>query len=251
MGGDRYLQQLQFGLWGETGQAAVGRGRVGLVGCGGLGSTIAVQLVRAGVGFLRIMDYDRVSLSNLPRQVLYTEEDVVAGRFKAEVAAERLREANSSVSIDSRVGRLSHENVEEFLDGLDVIVDGTDNFATRFLLNAAAVGAGLPWVYGGVGGSSGMTMTILPGEGPCLRCIFPEPPPADAAAADTAPAVINTAVAVVASLQSTEVFKLLIDSGTCNRDLLTLDLWDMTFCSVKVDRDPSCPVCGSEHPQLT
>ncbi len=244
MGHDRYVRQMQFGPWGEEGQRALRRACVGLVGCGGLGCTIAVQLVRAGVGSLRLIDSDRVSLDNLHRQVLYVEEDVASGRFKADIAAERQLAANSSVRIDARVGRLDEQNVGEFLEGVDMVVDGTDNFTTRFLLNAAAVRAGLPWIYGGVGGSSGMTMTVVPGEGPCLRCVFPDPPSVEEVVG-IAPAVINTAVAVIGSLQSTEVFKLLMEPAARNRDLLTLDLWDMSFCPVRVERDPACPVCGS------
>lgn len=240
---DRYIRQTLFRPWGAEGQQRLSRARVGLVGCGGLGATIATLLVRAGVGFLRLIDGDQVSLDNLHRQVLYREEDVGSGRFKAEIARERLSSFNSTCEIDAVVGRLDAASVGDFVTGLDVIADGTDNFATRFLINETCVKAGIPWVYGGVAGSSGMTMTIVPQGGPCLRCVFADQPPPEPTR-PPGPAVINTVVAVIAAIQATEVFKLILDPASCNRGLLTLDLWDLSFCTVDVERDPLCPVCG-------
>ena len=241
----RYARQLQFEPWGAAGQEKLKAARVGLVGCGGLGAAVAAHLVRAGVGFLRVIDDDRVSLGNLHRQILYVEEDIAAGVHKARVAAQRLKEANSDVTVEPVVGRLTIANVGDFVQGLDLLVDGTDNFATRFLVNKAAVTSRIPWVYGGVGGASGMTMTVVPGDGPCLRCVFPEVEEPAEDRRDSGPAVINSVVTLIAALESTEVYKLLIDPASRNRDLLTVDVWDLSFSSVAIERDPGCPVCGT------
>ena len=225
----RYSRQLLFAPIGLQGQRRLVAARVGLVGCGALGSVIAGHLVRAGVGFLRLADRDYLELNNLQRQMLYTEADVERRLPKAVAAAEHLRAINSEVVVEPLVG------------------DGTDNFAARFLINDLAVARGIPWVYGGVIGASGMTMTVVPGDGPCLRCVFPEmPPPGSAPTCDTA-GVLNTAVAVVGSLEANEVYKLVADPEARNRDLLTVDLWDLRFEAVHIARDPECPACGQRR----
>lgn len=241
----RYARQLQFEPWGVAGQEKLKAARVGLVGCGGLGAAVAAHLVRAGVGFLRVIDDDRVSLGNLHRQILYVEQDIAAGVHKTRVAAERLMGANSDVTVEPLVDRLTTANVRDFVQGLDLLVDGTDNFATRFLLNRAAIASRIPWVYGGVGGATGMTMTIVPGDGPCLQCVFPEVEEPAESRHDSGPAVINSVVTLIAALESTEVYKLLMDPASRNRDLLTVDVWDLSFCSVAIERDAGCPVCGT------
>lgn len=240
----RYHRQMLFAPIGAEGQERLSRARVGLVGCGALGSVIAGHLVRAGVGFLRVVDRDFLELNNLQRQALYTEEDVARRLPKAIAAAAHLREVNSEVVIEPVVADVNPFSIGRFAEGLDLLVDGTDNFSTRFLVNDLAVSRGLPWVYGGVIGASGMTMTIVPGEGPCLRCLFPEvPAPGSTPTCDTA-GVLNTVVAVVGSLEANEVYKLLVDPEARNRGLLTVDLWDLRFETVPVARDPECPACG-------
>ena len=240
----RYHRQMLFGPMGEEGQKRLAQARVGLVGCGALGSVIASHLVRAGVGFLRVVDRDFLELNNLQRQMLYTEQDVSRRLPKAVAAADHLRAVNSEVVIEPVVADINPFSIVRFADGLDLLVDGTDNFSTRFLINDLAVSRGLPWVYGGVIGASGMTMTIVPGEGPCLRCLFPDvPPPGSTPTCDTA-GILNTVVAVVGSLEANEVYKLLVDPEARNRGLLTVDLWDLRFETVPVARDPECPACG-------
>ena len=172
----RYARQVRFPPLGEEGQRRLSQGRALLCGCGALGSTIANLLVRAGVGTLRIVDRDFVELSNLQRQSLFDEANARAGLPKAIAAAEKLRTINSSVAVEPIVADVEPANVEQFCEGIDLILDGTDNFETRFLLNDAAVKLGLPWVYGGCVGAEGQTMTILPGETACLRCLMPECP---------------------------------------------------------------------------
>lgn len=244
---ERYSRQVLFKPVGVEGQARLSDARVGLVGCGALGSVISSHLVRAGVGFLRLVDRDFLELSNLQRQMLFTEADVAARLPKAVAAARHLAEMNSEVVVEPLVADLTPFAMVDFADGLDMLVDGTDNFATRFLINDLAVSRGLPWVYGGVVGASGMTMTIVPGDGPCLRCVFRDlPPPGAAPTCDTV-GVLNTVVALVASLEANEILKLIVDPTRRNRGLLTVDLWDLTFETVDVVRDPECPACGQRR----
>ena len=244
---DRYSRQVLFKPVGVEGQARLSRARVGLVGCGALGSVISSHLVRAGVGFLRLVDRDFVELSNLQRQMLFTEADVAARLPKAVAAARHLAEVNSEVVVEPQVADLTPFSIVEFAEGLDLLVDGTDNFATRFLINDLAVSRGLPWVYGGVVGASGMTMTVVPGDGPCLRCVFRDPPPPGTVHTCDTVGVLNTVVAVVGSLEANEILKLIVDPSVRNRALLTVDLWDLAFETVEVVRDPECPACGQGH----
>ncbi|MCL5942876.1 MAG: ThiF family adenylyltransferase [Actinobacteria bacterium] len=247
----RYSRQTLFAPIGEEGQRRLARARVGLVGCGALGSVIAGHLVRAGVGYLRIADRDYLELNNLQRQMLFTEADVARRLPKAVAAAEHLRAINSEVEVEPLVVDLNPFSVVDFADGLDLLVDGTDNFMARFLINDLAVSRSMPWVYGGVIGAAGMTLTVVPGQGPCLRCVFPDvPPPGSAPTCDTV-GVLNTVVAGGGSLQANEVYKLLVNPEARNRDLLTVDLWDLRFETVQVARDPDCPACGrGEFPFL-
>lgn len=243
-GSERYHRQMLFAPFAGEGQERLARARVGLVGCGALGSVIASHLVRAGVGHLRIVDRDFLELNNLQRQMLYTEADVRDRIPKAEAAARHLRDINSEVVVEALVADVNPFSIVGFAEGLDVLVDGTDNFSTRFLVNDYAVSRGIPWVYGGVIMASGMTMTLTPGDGPCLRCVFREiPPPGSTPTCDTV-GVLNTAVAVVGSLEANEVFKLLVDPESRNRGLLTVDLWSLAFETVELRRDPDCPACG-------
>jgi molybdopterin/thiamine biosynthesis adenylyltransferase len=191
-----------------------------------------------------VVDRDFVELDNLQRQMLYTEDDARERLPKAEAAARHLRAANSEVTVEPMVADINPFTIKAFADGLDVLVDGTDNFATRFLINDLAVSRGLPWVYGGVVGASGMTMTIVPGDGPCLRCLFPAAPlPGAVPTCDTA-GVLGPAVGVVAGIQAAEVLKLLLEPGSRNRGLVAVDLWQFSFETISVTRDPQCPACG-------
>lgn len=243
----RYHRQMLFPPVGEEGQQRLARARVGLVGCGALGSVVASHLVRAGVGLLRIVDRDYLELNNLQRQLLFTEDDVLRRLPKAQAAATHLRAANSDVVVEPLVTDLNPFTILAFAEGLDLFVDATDNFATRFLLNDLAVSRRAPWVYGGVIGASGMTMTIVPGEGPCLRCAFPGPPsPGSAPTCDTA-GILGPTVGVIASLEAMEALKLIIDPASRNRDLLAVDLWDLSFQHIPLAADPDCPACGERR----
>lgn len=253
---DRYVRQMRYPPLGEEGQARLVQARALICGCGALGSVLANTLTRAGVGHLRIVDRDFLELNNLQRQVLYDEADVAAGIPKAIAAEAKLKRINSSVNIDARVEDVDHTNIERLLDGVDMILDGTDNFETRFLLNDAAHKFGLPWVYGGCIGAEGQTMTILPGDTPCLRCLMPEtPPPGTTPTCDTA-GILGPIINVIASIEACEAIKILSGNrDSINRQLMIFDLWDNQLRQVNLDslRDTSqCLACsGKEFPWLT
>jgi adenylyltransferase/sulfurtransferase len=192
-----------------------------------LGSAIASTLVRAGVGRMRIVDRDYLELNNLQRQVLYDEADVASGLPKAVCAAEKLRRINSEVEVEPIVADLSAANIHQLVAGVHVILDGTDNFETRFLLNDASLKYGIPWVYGGCIGSEGQTMTIVPGETACFRCLMPEPPPPGSAATCDTAGILAPVIQVIASLQAMEAMKLLVGQrDRLNRDLVIVDVWE-------------------------
>ncbi|HEU5330827.1 MAG TPA: ThiF family adenylyltransferase [Thermomicrobiales bacterium] len=241
----RYTRQMIHPAIGDEGQRALGAARVLLVGCGALGTHIADTLTRAGVGMLRIVDRDFVELHNLQRQVLFDEDDLAEGTPKALAAAQKLRRINSTVTIEAVVDDANASNITALLDSIDLILDGTDNFETRYLLNDAAVRAGLPWIYGGVLATYGMTMTILPGETACLRCVFPDPPPAGAAPTCETAGVLGPAVAAIAALEATEAIKVLVGAREAiNRELLALDVWRLTLDRLPAARQATCPACG-------
>lgn len=242
--GERYARQTLFFGIGSAGQERLGHARVLIVGCGATGSVLANNLARAGVGHLRLADRDYVEGNNLQRQVLYEEEDVLRGMPKAAAAAERLRHINSLVQVEPLVTDVTADNIEELLDGVDLALDGTDNFETRYLLNDACLKLRIPWIYCGVIAAHGVTMTILPGDSACLRCVFPERPlPGTTATCDTA-GVLNGIVGVVAGLAATEALKLLVGSDRVVRGMTWVDLWENTFERIELPRQPDCPACG-------
>ncbi|HET6879166.1 MAG TPA: ThiF family adenylyltransferase [Pirellulales bacterium] len=244
---ERYSRQIRFAPLAEEGQRRLLASRVLVCGCGALGSVLANTLARAGVGKLRIVDRDFVEISNLQRQVLFDEDDVAANLPKAIAAANKLRRINSQIEIEPIVTDVDHGNILTLLDDVDCLVDGTDNFETRFLINDAAVKLSVPWVYGGSIGAGGQTMTILPGETPCLRCLITEaPPPGTTETCDTA-GILGPIVNVIASIQATEAIKIL--SGhreAVQRSLLVFDVWENRFLAMKAAglREASdCPTC--------
>jgi molybdopterin-synthase adenylyltransferase len=243
----RYDRQARYAPLGDEGQRQLGEARALVCGCGALGSVIAETLVRAGVGFVRIVDRDFLELNNLQRQVLYDEQDVADGLPKAIAAANKLRRINSEMQIEPIVADVTHHNIGELARDVDAIVDGTDNFATRFLLNDFAVKHGKPWIYGGCIGAEGQTMTILPGETACLACLMSDvPPPGTTPTCDTA-GIIGPIVNVIASIESAEALKIL--SGhreAVSRRLTIIDLWDNQARTVDLARlrdNGDCRVC--------
>ncbi len=252
---DRYVRQMRYPPLGEEGQRRLLDSCVLICGCGALGSVLANTLARAGVGHLRIVDRDFLELNNLQRQVLYDEDDVAAGLPKAVAAQARLQRINSEIEVEAVVADVDHTNIGKLLDGANLILDGTDNFETRFLLNDAAHRFGLPWIYGGCIGAEGQTMTVLPGETPCLRCLMPEtPPPGTTPTCDTA-GILAAIINVVASIEACEAIKILSGNAAAVSRVLTIfELWDNQIRQVKLDalRDSvDCPACnGREFPWL-
>ncbi|HEV7300407.1 MAG TPA: ThiF family adenylyltransferase [Tepidisphaeraceae bacterium] len=251
---DRYHRQSLLPQIGLTGQQRIAASRVLLVGCGALGTVVADYLARAGVGHLTIVDRDVVESTNLQRQTLFDEADVAAGTPKAVAAVERLRRVNSAVSLEPVVADVHQDNIESLAgvacDGqrVDLIVDGTDNAETRYLVNDVAVKHGLPWVYGAAVGVEGRVMAIEPQRTACLRCVFPEAPgPGELQTCDTA-GVLGPVAGVVASLQAATALRMLVGGGATN-ELVTIDAWSLRLRSVStVDaKRPECPACGQRH----
>ena len=247
----RYVRQMRYPAIGEEGQRRLGAARVLVCGCGALGSVLADTLVRAGVGTVRVVDRDFVETNNLQRQVLFDEDDVARQLPKAIAAAEKLRRINSEVAIEPVVADVDHRNIVDLCDGIDMIVDGTDNFETRFLINDTAVKLGIPWVYGGCLGAEGQSMTILPRQTACLRCLMQEcPPPGSTPTCDTA-GILGPIVSVIASIEAVEALKILSGNrDAVSRNLTVVELWDNRIRQVDVSslRDQvDCPTCKHDQ----
>ncbi len=252
---ERYARQVRYAPLGAEGQRRMLASRALVCGCGALGSVLANTLARAGVGHLRIVDRDFVELNNLQRQVLYEESDVAAAIPKAIAAAEHLRRVNSEIEIEPVVADIDPSNIMSLCEGVDCIVDGTDNFETRFLVNDAALSANIPWVYGGCIGSEGQSMTILPGETPCLRCLMGEPPPPGTTPTCDTAGVLGPIVGVIASLQSCEAIKILSGQRAAVSPWLTVvELWDNRLRQMSLSglrEEKNCPACDRrEFPWL-
>ncbi len=240
---DRYARQLVLAQIGPHGQARLHQSSVLVVGAGALGSRQAELLARAGVGRLRIADRDFVQLDNLPRQALFDEEDARLGRPKAEAARRRLAQINREVAVEPMVIEVTARNIESLLTGVEVVLDGTDNPETRYLVNDACCKLGIPWIYGGVLGTRGVVLPVRPGVGPCLRCVFPDPPAPGTLATCDRVGVLNTAPALVATLQATAALRWLLGAACERSELVAIDLWEGSFRTVPVDRSPDCPCC--------
>jgi adenylyltransferase/sulfurtransferase len=231
----------------EAGQHKLLHSHVTLCGCGALGTVLANHLVRAGVGHVRIIDRDFIEPSNLQRQVLFDEHDIAENLPKAEAAARKLAAINSSIHVQPVVADIDRTNILEFCHDADLILDGTDNFEIRYLINDVAVKLGKPWVYGGSIGSHGQTMTILPGQTPCLRCVFEAAPgPGEAGTCETA-GVLGPVVSIIASFQAAEAFKILTGQlDKVSRDLVYVDVWENTLRRIKIAPllgKVDCPCC--------
>ncbi|MDH3493036.1 MAG: ThiF family adenylyltransferase [Acidobacteriota bacterium] len=245
---ERYSRQILFPGIGKDGQQKLADGRVLILGCGALGAAHAESMVRAGTGFVRLVDRDFVEYSNLQRQSLYTEEDAHDRTPKAIAARNRLTQINSAIEIDAIVADVNQTNIEEFVADVDLVLDGTDNFQIRYLLNDASVKTGKPWVYGAAVSSYGTTMTIIPGETPCLRCIFEEIPAAGSAPTCDTAGVIQPIISAVSSVQVTEAFKILTGkTDELHRSLLQIDIWRSDWRKIKASKpNIDCPCCGAE-----
>jgi len=248
---DRYSRQILFAGLGAAGQEALARSRVLLVGCGGLGTVAAEILTRAGVGRLTIADRDYIEESNLQRQALFTEADLSAGLPKAVAAVRHLRGINGRVQLEERVLDVNAGSIPSLVPGHDLIVDGTDNFETRFLLNDASLKWNVPWVYGACVGAYGMCLAFIPGVTPCLRCVLEQLPPAGSSPTCDTAGIIGPIVHLVASLEAAESLKILTgQTERLNRRLQSIDLWENQVWSLNLASlipDPDCPACGKRN----
>ncbi|MCL6448573.1 MAG: HesA/MoeB/ThiF family protein [Armatimonadetes bacterium] len=241
----RYKRNILLAGCGEAGQERLLAGKVLLIGAGGLGSPAAYYLAAAGVGGLGLIDPDVVELSNLQRQILHNTGDL--GRPKVDSAREKLLALNPDLKIEAVAGAFTRENAAALIARYDFVIDCTDNFPARYLLNEVCVRSGRPFVYGGVLAYAGQAMTIVPGRGPCLRCIFREAP-GEGAPTTGQVGVLGAVPGVIGAIQATEAVKYLLGAGELlTGRLLTFDALTMTFFEAKVQRDPDCPVCGRKQ----
>jgi molybdopterin/thiamine biosynthesis adenylyltransferase len=244
---DKYSRQVLFQPIGVEGQERLLRSRVVIAGCGALGTAQANGLVRAGVGTLRIVDRDYVEESNLQRQILFDEADALENLPKAVAAERKLRRINSDVAVEGVIADIDSQNAEDLLGGFHLILDGTDNFEARYLVNDVSIKLGIPWVYGAVVASYGTTLTVIPGRTPCLACVFPEPPQGLHETCDTA-GIIGPGVAWVAAVQVAEALKVLAGrTEDLHGSLLAYDVWKNRFQQVKPKMDPGCRACGARE----
>lgn len=244
----RYKRQFILPPIGTEGQRRLGRSVVAVVGLGALGSVSANLLVRAGVGRIRLIDRDFLELNNLQRQVLYDEEDVYQNLPKAVAAFRKLRKINSEIEIEPEAADVNADTIHELLEEVHLVIDGTDNFETRFLLNDFALAKKIPWIYGGAVGTEGLTYVILPGEGPCLRCLFEEVPPVgEFRTCDTA-GILASASHWVANFQVVEAMKILVGrKEEVDRRLWKADLWRKEFKAINVSSAYEKPCSGCER----
>jgi molybdopterin-synthase adenylyltransferase len=242
---DRYSRQMIIPEIGVEGQRRISNSSALLIGCGALGTVIASALVRAGVGTVKIADRDFIEYHNLQRQILFDEDDIRENLPKAIAAERHLKKVNSEIVVQGIVSDVNYANIEDLVQGVDIILDGTDNLETRFLINDVSLKLKIPWVYGGAIDTVGMTMTIIPYETPCFRCIIPgETFSAKGLTCETA-GVISPAPWITASLQAAEALKILTGSSKINRDLIDFDVWGNRFKQLKFNgRNSDCPACG-------
>jgi len=249
----RYSRQVLFAGIGEAGQQRLLDSSAVLIGCGAIGTAVANLLIRAGLGSLRIIDRDFVEPSNLQRQTLFEESDAQENLPKAVAAERRLRAINSAARIEPVVADLTPHNARALLQNFPVILDGTDNFETRLLINDASIALNIPWIYAAAVASSGVTMTILPGETPCLACLVESNEPTTSAAprmeetCDTA-GILNAAIHAIAAIESTEAIKLLIGQRRAlHQRLISLDVWTNQNRAIRIARNPGCRACAQKN----
>lgn len=244
---ERYSRQILFQPIGANGQRKIRDATITIVGCGALGSFQAEALARAGIGSLRLIDRDYVDFSNLQRQWLYSEADASNETPKAIAASRRLQDLNRDVQVSSFVADLTPSNAEELLSGCDLILDGTDNFETRYLLNDTSVKLSIPWIYGAAVGSYGIIMPVDPVRGACLACVYPEPPGGLQKTCDV-DGVISPATATVAAIQTALALRLLVGWSDFQPFVQTVDVWKSEFRRLRgVDRNSRCTVCAERH----
>ncbi|MGQ9571955.1 MAG: ThiF family adenylyltransferase [Dehalococcoidia bacterium] len=246
---DRYLRQVIFPGIGQAGQAKLAKSTVVVIGCGALGTVAATCLARAGIGRLRIVDRDFIECHNLQRQILFDEDDVRNQIPKAVAAERHLRKVNSSIEIEGIVADVNYRNIERLVGDGDLILDGVDNLETRYLINDVSLKLRIPWVYGAAVASEGMTMNIIPGRTPCIRCLFPSMPASGRIPTCDTAGVINSAPFIIGALQSVEAIKILVGAEEVNKGLIIIDVWTGAFNRLQIADSPSpnCPACQGKY----
>lgn len=241
----RYSRHILLQEVGVEGQLKLNEAKVLVVGAGGLGSPVALYLAAAGVGTIGIIDDDAVELSNLQRQIIHATPDV--GRHKVESASDTLHALNPEVKVRAHKYRLCADNVLSLVQEYDFVVDGTDNFPAKFLVNDACVLAGIPFSHGGVLRFAGQAMTVLPKDSACYRCVFRQPPPEDAVSSCSEAGILGAIAGILGTIQATEVLKFITGTGKLlTNTLLTFDALSMDFRKISLSRQEDCPVCGKE-----
>jgi molybdopterin-synthase adenylyltransferase len=247
---ERYSRQILFRGIGEAGQEKLASAKAAIVGCGATGSALAGLLARSGVGTLRIIDRDYVEPSNLQRQSLFDENDAAESLPKAIAAAKKIASFNSETVVDARVEDLVPGDIEALLDGMDLILDGTDNFETRYLINDYAIEHARPWIYSAAVGSYAVTLNVIPGQTACLACIFPDSPHGMVETCETS-GILNSAVNLVASIAATEALKIFVggsDAAVVRRTLLSFDVWSNEHAEISASKPrPGCRACGERN----
>lgn len=246
----RYSKQIKVSHIGATGQSELHKARCAIVGLGALGSVIAEQLARAGFGYLRLIDRDFVEFSNLQRQIMYTEEDAIHFLPKSTTAAHHLQAINSMIEIEPIIADLSANNVEQYLSDIDIVLDGSDNFSVRYLINEYCIANDIPWIYGAVVGTSGSTATIIPNKTACYQCLFPEKPALGTVETCDTAGVLSPIVHMIASIQVTEAIKYCSHNiDALHQSLLQLDCWtnDQLKLNIAHARKNDCPVCADHR----
>ena len=240
----RYARQTILNEIGEGGQKKLGETRALIVGCGALGSVMADHLARAGVGSIRIVDRDIVEVENLQRQILFNEDDI--GAPKAQAVSEKLKKINSDIKVEGIVKDLNPRSIKQIVNDIDIILDGTDNMETRYLINDICIKKEIPWIYGGAVSTYGMTLNIVPKETPCLVCAFPFMPKAGSLPTCDTVGVLNTVPSIIASIQVTEALKIILRKNY-SKDLLVYDVWNHDFKLIKIKRNQECNCCGQSN----
>ncbi|MFX1297232.1 MAG: ThiF family adenylyltransferase [Promethearchaeota archaeon] len=241
---NRYSRQILLKNIRKKGQKKLANSTAAIIGCGALGTTIANNLVRAGIGYIQVVDRDIVELNNLQRQNLFDEDDI--GSSKAWVIAEKLRKINSEINIESIVEDVNYRNIENIIKNMNVVLDGTDNMLVRFLINDACVKHDIPWIYGGAIKTSGMTMNIIPHKTPCFRCVIQDLPGAGSLPTCDTVGVLNSIPGIIGSIQSTEALKILLGKDI-NKGLLTYDVWSHNFNNIRIKKRDDCECCDKHN----
>ena len=239
----RYSRQVLFAPIGLKGQKRLKASSVVIIGCGGLGTTSAHYLTRAGIGRIKIVDRDFVELENIHRQMLFDETDARQRLPKAVAAIEKLKKVNSSIRLESEVCDVTARNIESLIKGFDVVLDGLDNMETRYLVNDACIKHKIPWIYGAAVSSYGMTMNIIPGKTPCLSCVLAEIEAPVKTPTCAQIGIINTIPGLIAALQATEAIKILLKSPEIDRALTYIDLWQRSCQRINIKPRKDCPTC--------